>query len=96
MHANLPFNYPDSVPLIKIINETHTEVFLKQLLLDAETELINTANENLGMQMLFTLVTKLQDILYREIDNYKTKESEFEQKKKENSDRLELLQFESN
>lgn len=54
----------------------------------------NAAEENLGMPMLFTLITTLQDVLTRELDNRSAEALKQEIEKKEIADRLERVQFE--
>lgn len=59
-------------------------------------ELNDVAKENLGMSMIFTLVSALQDIVAREVETKASNAEKKEQQQKELADRLERVKFEGN
>ncbi|KAH7726889.1 RWD domain containing protein [Aphelenchoides avenae] len=88
LHADLPRDYPDVVPEIDLvaIEENVDPMAVDRVL----KELRQLAEENVGMPMIFTLVSSLQETLGRVLDELqvsKMESEDLERRKKEQAER---------
>lgn len=83
--------YPDEVPLIEISDSENLEDDQINEMLD----LLHTqAEENLGMAMVFTLVSAIQEELTTLIEQTKQRRLEAEERQKKEEEELEMKKFE--
>lgn len=83
--------YPDEVPIMEITDSENLEDDQLNELLDM---LHSQANENLGMAMVFTLVSAIQEELTTLMEQSKQRKVEAEEKKKRAEEELERKKFE--
>ncbi|KAG8444637.1 hypothetical protein GDO86_009701 [Hymenochirus boettgeri] len=83
-------NYPDEAPLYEIVSQENLECTDTSSLL---TLLEEQAQENLGMVMIFTLVSGVQDKLNEIVDQIKTRREEEKVKKEKEVEEAEKVRF---
>ncbi|XP_014677606.1 PREDICTED: RWD domain-containing protein 1-like [Priapulus caudatus] len=84
--------YPDEVPLVEITN--YENITDEDDVEELQQLLLQQAEENVGMVMVFTLVSALQDLLHERIEKKKEEEEQIRSRKKEQEEAAEMARFE--
>jgi len=86
--------YPDAPPVIEVVdNSVEGNEFDDEKITKLCENLEDVANENLGMVMIFTLVSAAQDILLQFVDEIKKEMEEKKQAEYAEAKRLEELKY---
>ncbi|CRK87088.1 CLUMA_CG000838, isoform A [Clunio marinus] len=83
--------YPDEAPLLDIENDNFDDEVLREKLMDNMKSVIE---ENIGMEMIFTLVAGAQELLNTLFDEMKTSREEAKQRKEQELEEAERKRFE--
>lgn len=86
-----PILYPDEAPLLEIETDNFDDEMVKEKLMDS---LKLTIEENMGMEMIFTLVAGAQELLNTLFDEIKTTRDELKLKKEQEIEEAERKRFE--
>lgn len=87
----LPIKYPDEAPLLEIENDNFEDGLLNQKLIDSLNTMVE---ENLGTEMIFTLVAGAQELLNTLFDEMKISREEAKLKKEQEIEEAERKRFE--
>lgn len=87
----LPMKYPDEPPLIEIDNDNFEDSSVNKKLLES---LKGMVEENLGMEMIFTLVAGAQELLNTMFDEIKIAREEEKSRKEQEAEEAERKRFE--
>lgn len=86
-----PLQYPDEAPLLEIENENFEDDLVKEKLIDAVKAMIE---ENLGAEMIFTLVAGAQELLNQLFDEIKNEREQKKLKREQEIEEAERKRFE--
>lgn len=94
LHFNLTKNYPDEAPIIEIVEDNFDEDESKTVKSKINEEIQRIVEENLGTEMVFTLVAGIQEFMNNLFDGIKIAREELKIKQKEEQEELERKKFE--
>lgn len=83
--------YPDEAPLLEIEDDNFDDDLVKEKIVDAVNVLIE---ENMGMEMIFSLVAGAQELLNTLFDEIKLSREEVKRKKEQEIEEAERKRFE--
>lgn len=83
--------YPDEAPLLDIEDDNFDDDLVKEKIVDAVNVLIE---ENMGMEMIFSLVAGAQELLNTLFDEIKLSREEVKRKKEQEIEEAERKRFE--
>lgn len=86
-----PLKYPDEAPQLEIENENFEDDLVKEKLVDAVKAMIE---ENLGTEMIFTLVAGAQELLNQLFDGIKNEREQQKLRKEREIEEAERKRFE--
>lgn len=91
LQFTFPLKYPDEAPLLEIADDNFEDDLVKEKLVDAINTLIE---ENLGAEMIFTLVAAAQELLNTLFDDIKNEREELKRKLLHEIEEAERKRFE--
>lgn len=91
MLFTFPVRYPDESPILEIENDNFEDELVKEKLVDAVKAMIE---ENLGTEMIFTLVAGAQELLNQLFDDIKNEREELKLRKEREIEEAERKRFE--
>lgn len=86
-----PVKYPDEAPLLEIEDDNFESKLVKDKLIESMKTMIE---ENMGMEMIFTLVAGAQELLNTLFDEIKKSRDEAKMKKEQELEEAERKRFE--
>lgn len=91
MTFTFPIKYPDEAPLLEIETDNFDDDLVKEKIIDNVKELIE---ENMGTEMIFTLVASAQEHMNTLFDEIKLEREEAKTRREQEIEELERKRFE--
>lgn len=94
LEFSLPKTYPDVAPTVEIIEDNFDDHDDDSLNIRIKEEITKIAEENIGTEMIFTLVAGIQELMNTLFDGIKVKREEAKLRKEQEVEEMERKKFE--